>query len=194
MLYDLFLRNLGRFTVLSHHEEDLIRQYYKLNTYKKKSFLLEQGEVCHFETYVIRGMAKLFTYDEKGDERIMQFAMEDWWMADMFSFVYKTPSEFNIQAIEDLTVLQICKEDKEILFKEVPKLERIFRLLIQNANISLQSRILSIISKTAEERYLELIEKYPAYQQRLTQQQIASFLGISQEFLSKIKKKIALEK
>ena len=129
--------------------------------------------------------------DDKGKEHNLQFAIENWWIGDIGSFHTEEPSKLYIEAMENSIILQIKKEDQLKLFVDYPKFNRIFRVLTENALVSAQRRILQNISSTAEERYLDFLNRYPYFFNRISNVQIASYLGVTPEFLSTIRKKIA---
>ncbi len=153
--------------------------------------LLRAGEVCKFEGFVNKGCFRIYYLDEKGLESVLYFAIEGWWITDIDSFTNQTASILNIEALEDSEVLLITYPYKNALYEELPKVEKLYRIMTQKTHTALQRRMISSISKTADERYLEFIGKYPFMEQRLSQQNLAGYLGISPEFMSKIKKKIA---
>lgn len=160
---------------------------------RKKHFLLQEGEICKFEGFVTRGLFKVYHLDTKGLEQILYFAMEGWWITDIDSFTTQRPSQLFIEALEDSEVLIISKQDKEKAYQEIPTIEKLFRVMTQKTHVALQRRMIDNLSKTADQRYVDFITKYPTLSQRLTNIQIAAYLGISHEFLSKIRKKIALK-
>lgn len=161
---------------------------------KKKTFLQVAGEVCGFEAYIIKGCIKSYYIDANGFEVILHFAVENWWVGDIANFSDQKKSILNLEALEDTEVLIIKLKDKEELYKKVPKFERMFRIMIQRTHETMMNRLISTISQPAEERYLNFITKYPSIPQRVPQHHIASFLGISPEFLSKIKAKLAKQR
>lgn len=152
---------------------------------------MRAGEVCRCESFVLEGCLRNYYLDDKGSEHILQFSIEDWWTSDLYSLLTQTPASQFIDALEDTVVAQIEKDDLEKLYNEVPKFERFFRIMFQNAFVSHQRRILQNIGSSGEDRYLVFREKYPALEQRLPQHQIAAYLGITPEFLSKIRGKLA---
>jgi len=183
--------HIERHIQLSEKEFDYFLSIGRHRKIRKRQYLLQAGDICLYESYVIHGCLREYYIDEKGQEHILQFAVEDWWIGDMHSFLTESPSVYNIDALEDTELLQIDKSSLETLYKHVPQFERFFRLKIQNAYIQLQKRVISSMSKPAEERYIEFIEKYPHLEQRLPQHQVASFLGITPEFLSRIRKNLS---
>ena len=131
---------------------------------------------------MLNGCFKIYFLNENGQEQILYFAVESWWITDLDSLVNDVPSMLNIEALEDSEVLLISKEDKEKLYETLPHVEKVFRIMNQRSSVALQRRILSLMNKTADKRYLEFLEKYPGLEQRITQQQVVSYLGISHEF------------
>lgn len=154
---------------------------------RKKRFLLEEGEPCIYTIFVEKGLLRSFTIDEKGNEHILQFGMEGWWVADLYSFLTGEPSEYNIEALEDCELLLITKSSWDLLLDEVPAFERYFRILIQNNLIATQRRLMGTISTTAEERYTKLLHDFPRISQRVPQHMIASYIGVTRETLSRLR-------
>jgi CRP/FNR family cyclic AMP-dependent transcriptional regulator len=173
---------------------DEIEYFNTLLQYKevpKKTLLLQEGEICNFEAYILKGCIRKYYINENGFEVIIQFAVEDWWISDIASFHEKKPSKLFIETLEDCQLLILTPETKEMLLSTVPKFERIFRLLIQRNLSAMQNRLIDTIAKSAQEKYLEFIKLYPTIPQRVAQHYIASYLGISAEFLSKVRTKLA---
>ncbi|SEB54348.1 cAMP-binding domain of CRP or a regulatory subunit of cAMP-dependent protein kinases [Tenacibaculum sp. MAR_2009_124] len=164
--------------------------YFITVSVKKKDFLLKQGDICNFEGFITKGCFRLYTIDEKGNEHTLYFGIKNWWVTDLNSFLNKTPATFTIQALEDSTVLLINRENKNKSFEQIPAIEKMFRVMTQKSHVALEQRMIRNISTTADQRYIEFIRKYPQIAERLTNIQIASYLGISHEFLSKIRRKI----
>jgi CRP-like cAMP-binding protein len=160
----------------------------------KKTFLLQEGEICNFEAYVVKGCVRTYYIDENGFEVILQFAIEDWWFSDIASFYEQKPSKLFIETLEDSRLLTFNPETKEELLTRVPKFERVFRLMLQRNLAATQNRLINTISKTAQEKYLDFIERYPTIPQRVPQHYIAAYLGISPEFLSKVRTKLSKQK
>jgi CRP-like cAMP-binding protein len=136
----------------------------------------------------LSGSLRTFTTDERGHEHIFHLAFEDWWASDLFSFITGDTAFFSIEALEDTEVLAIHRDDYEILLSQYPKFERFFRLLMQNAYVASQKRTMDIMSLSAEKRYLLLTQNHPQLEMRVAQHHIASFLGITPEALSRIKR------
>lgn len=176
---------------LTQEELNFFHSVLQVKQFKKKTFLLRAGEICEYESYINKGCVKVFYIDENGSEVILHFAIENWWIGDITSFTQRTASNLYMEVLEDSELFMINYADKEKLYEKVPKFERIFRLMIQRTHTSLMNRLISTMSKPAEERYLDFISRYPSIPQRVPQHLIASYLGISPEFLSKIKAKIA---
>jgi CRP-like cAMP-binding protein len=182
--------NIARHIDLSDTETEAFCTLFQSRQIEKKQFLLRGGEVCKFEGFVVKGLFKVYHIDNKGVEQILYFAVENWWITDIDSFTNEKPSQLFIEALEDSEVLLISKKDKEFAYINLPKIEKLFRVMTQKTHVALQRRMIDNLSKTADQRYIDFIEKYPQLFQRLTNIQIAAYLGISHEFLSKIRKKI----
>lgn len=179
---------------LNNEESQLVKELFKSRLYRKKQYILQENDVCNQFNFVVRGCLRMYKIDEKGNTHIIQFASENWWMVDIGSFHQKKSSDLSIDALEDTMVLQISYENLIKLYTSAPKFDRIFRVLIENSFVTLQNRLLQNISSTAEDRYLSFMETYSHLSNRLPQTQIASFLGITPEFLSKLKAKLLKEK
>jgi CRP-like cAMP-binding protein len=175
---------------LNEDEIYLITNSYELKILNKKEFLFRQGEICKTEAFVIDGSAKVFYSDEKGNNHILYFAFKDWWMGDIASFNYGERAIMSAQALEDLTVLVINPERKEELFVRIPQLERMFRIITQRTLAVLQKRFFLAMSGSAKDRYIQLIQRHPKIEQLVPQYQIASYLGILPESLSRMKKQL----
>jgi len=162
----------------------------KAKSLAKGEFLLREGNVCKHETFVTKGCLKSYYEDDQGVEHILDFSIEGWWADDLYSFLTQTPSKSSIKAIEDTEVLQINKTDMEKVYQKIPKFERFFRLLFQRAYISQREQINLILSVPAEERYLLFRKKKPYAEERFSQKDIASYLGVTPQFLSSLKRKL----
>ena len=188
------LSYIASFITLTELEKASITDAYSLTTVKKKAFLFEQGKACSLEAFVVDGSFRVFYIDHKGFEHVLYFAFKNWWAGDIASFNSGEPSNLIIQALEDSTVLTIDFKKKEQLLEQVPKLEKLFRIIAQNHLTVLQKRFLLTISSNAANRYQELIERHPGIEQLVPQHQIASYLGIRAESLSRMKNQMHKEK
>lgn len=187
----LLKHNILKHITLSTKELENFCILFNQKDVKKKQFLMREGEVCKFEGFVTKGLFRVFHIDSNGFEQVLYFAQENWWITDIDSFTNETPTQLYIQALEDSQVLLISKKDKELAYINIPKIEKLFRIMTQKTHIALQQRMIDNLSKTADQRYVDFIQKYPNLFQRLTNVQIAAYLGISHEFLSRIRRKIA---
>ena len=186
-MYDLILKNISRFITLTPEEEQYFTALLKVKKLKKKQYLLQEGDVARYDYFVNKGCLRTYTIDEKGQEHVVQFSIEDWWTGDMYSFLTQKPARYTIDALEDAELLCLERSALEQLYIKVPKFERFFRLLLQNAFVALQERIIANLSQPADERYCTFITKYPDMEKRLPLKQIASYLGITPESLSRIR-------
>ena len=181
------LSYFDRLLPLNTEEKELVRAKFHPRLFRRRQFVLQEGDVCTQFNFVVRGCLRTYKIDEKGNTHILQFATENNWINDLGSFHSVKPSALNIDALEDTVVLQISRDDLISLYKETPKFDRIFRVLVENAFVRLQERLLQNISSTAKERYQSFLELYPHLINRLSQVQIAAFLGVTPEFLSRLR-------
>lgn len=178
---------------LSESDIRLIEDAVITRNYLKGQYIVQQGDICRYESFVISGCTKTFFMDADGNEHVVMFAIENWWTADLGSFVNQEPADYNIQCLENTTVIAFSYEKIENLYQEVPQLERFFRLIIQRALVAAQKRIVRNLSMSAKERYLLFRELYPNIEQRVPQYLIASYLGITRQFLSKLRASLVSE-
>jgi CRP-like cAMP-binding protein len=176
---------------LSDEEKNLVRAKFHPHLFLKRQFALQHGDVCEYFNFVVRGCLRLYKVDNEGAFHVLQFATENFWILDLASFHKKTPSIFNIDALEDTVVLRISHSDLIDLYVNGPIFHRIFRVLLENHFMQQQERIGQLFSSTAEERYQSFLETYPHLLNRVPQVQIASYLGITPEFLSRIRSRMA---
>jgi len=181
---------IAQYIHLTSQQLDLFHSFLTEKEVKKKSFLLHEGDVCNFEAFIVKGCMRSYFIDENGYETILQFATENWWVSDIASFSEQKPSFLFIEAMEDCLLLTIDHVHKEELFRILPQFERVFRIMVQRSLVTLQQRYFASVSKPAIERYQQFLVKYPDLSQRVPQHHIASYLGISPEFLSKIRKEL----
>jgi len=190
-MYELILKNISRYIQLTKEETEYFTSLLKEKKLRRKQYLLQEGDICRYENFVVQGCLRTYHIDSKGQEHIVQFAVEDWWIGDMYSFLTQKPSRYAIDALEDSVVLSIEKKSMDELYIKVPKFEKFYRHLLQNAFIALQERITSNISGTGEERYRQFQLKYSKIEERVPQRMIASFLGLTPESLSRIRRQFA---
>jgi CRP-like cAMP-binding protein len=190
MRSDLLITSLQQYIPLSDRDQQLIIACLRERKVKKGQFLVHEGAVSRCTNFVNEGSVRTYFIDLNGQEHIVQFAIEGWWISDLNSFILQVPATFNVQAIEDSVILELPFESLELLYEQIPKLERYFRIVTQRAFVAFQQRIVQNISMTAEDRYLAFQQKYPKIELRIPQRLVASYLGISAEFLSKIKKRL----
>jgi len=176
---------------LNKEEKELVRTKFHPRLFRKKQYVLQEGDVSTQLYFIVRGCLRLYRIDEKGNTHILQFASENYWINDLGSFHGVKPTALNMDALEDTVVLQISRDDLKTLYTRAPKFDRIFRVLLENSFIRLQERLLQNISSTAEDRYQSFLEIYPHLINRLSQVQIAAYLGITPEFLSRLRKRIS---
>jgi CRP/FNR family transcriptional regulator, anaerobic regulatory protein len=181
------LSYFDRLIPLDKKEKELVREKFHPRLFRKRQYVLQEGNVSTQFYFVVRGCLRLYKIDEKGNTHILQFAAENYWINDLGSFHGVKPSTLNIDALEDTVVLQISRDDLISLYLQAPKFDRIFRVLLENSFILLQERLLQNISSTAEERYQSFLDVYPHLINRLSQVQIAAYLGITPEFLSRLR-------
>ena len=187
MVYSNILKNLYKHIALTQHEEEHFLSLLKYQEVRKRDFVLQQGTVCKSIYFVNSGMLRAFFTDQETKESTIMFAMEDWWITDMHCFLQQSAAMLSIQALEASTVLKLNKQDLDALYNKVPTFERFFRILMQNAYVREQVRVLENLSLPAQVRYGNFIKKYPQIAQQVPQKQIASYLGITPEFLSSIR-------
>jgi CRP-like cAMP-binding protein len=182
------IKHLESFIPLSKEELVLFDGKFTELKLKRRQKILIAGEVCRYYNFIVEGCFRMYGIDDKGFEHNIQFAAENDWIADIGSFHRKKPSQLNIEALEAGWVLQVNQEDLYFLFTHISKLDRIFKVLIELKYIELQNRVLQNFSSSAEQRYLSFLEQYTHLSNRLPNTQIASYLGITPEFLSKVRK------
>ena len=191
---ELILKNVARHVTLDESEKSFFLSLLEPRSLKRKKMYLRAGEVCKHSAFVTDGTLKSFTVDKDGKEHILSFAIRDWWIADMYSLLSQKPAILNITAIADAEVLMLSRQNQQLLYEKVPKFERFFRIIVENSLVANQQRLIDNMSSPAEERYLRFIEKYPAIPSCVPQHNIASYLGITPEFLSKIRARLARRK
>ncbi|GAB3273826.1 Crp/Fnr family transcriptional regulator [Larkinella harenae] len=187
-MFDALQAHIEKKIALTDDEFAHVKTLFTPRTLKKKQYLLQQGDVCRYESFVVKGCLKSYHTDDQGADHILRFSVEDWWAGDLDSFINQTPSSFNIQAVEPVTLLVIDKPSLDQLYQVVPKIETFFRLLNQNALIATSRRVITTFSIPAKERYEQFLTIYPHLAQRIPLKDIAAYLGITPVFLSKLRR------
>jgi len=187
---NLILENIAKHVSLTPEEQTLFLSLTETKTYKAKTILLKAGEICTHSFFVTKGILRSYTIDENGVEHVMSFACPGWWIADMYSYLSQRPGQLYIEVNEDAEVILLSKENQEQLYTKIPKTERFFRILIENSLIANQQRLIDNLSFTAEARYDKFTKKYAELVNCLPQKQIASYIGVTPEFFSKMKARL----
>lgn len=193
MVIKPLLQYIRQYIELSNEEVALIEQSVKIRNYLKNQFIVQEGDICRYESFIISGCAKTFFIDSEGNEYIVMFAIENWWTADLGSFINQEPADYNVQCLENTTVAQFSHPALERLYREIPAMERFFRIIIQKAFVASQKRVIRTHSLPAKTRYQIFRKQYPNIEQRVPQYLVASYLGITKQFLSKIRAELTHE-
>jgi CRP-like cAMP-binding protein len=187
MSYEAIHQYLRTCTALSDAQLAHFDQFFVQKSVPADQFLLRAGEVCAFEAFVLKGCIKTYYIDKQGKELILTFATENWWVSDIMSFQEQTPGKMFIQTLEPCELLLLTPQSKARLLADIPELERMFRLMVQRHLGSIQERLFGFVGLSARERYAAFLEKYPHLPQRIPQYLIAAYLGITPEFLSRLR-------
>lgn len=187
---DLILENISKHIALTPQEQELFLSKTETHQYKAKTILLNAGEVCKNSYFVNSGVLRSFNINDNIVEHVLSFACSGWWIGDMYSLLSQKPGNLFIQVLEDAEIVVLPKENQEKLYQEIPKLERFFRILTENSLVANQERLMDNLSLTAEERFEKFSKKHPDLIQKVSQKQIASYLGVTPEFYSKMKSKL----
>ncbi|MEO5979491.1 MAG: Crp/Fnr family transcriptional regulator [Chryseolinea sp.] len=185
---NMIFQHVGKFISLTTDEQFFFESLLSRRDYSKRQVILGIGDACRFQNFVLLGSLKVYYLDEQGEEHIAKFAMENWWAFDIQSFFESSPSYYGIRCLEDTTVLQLSQQAYETLLARIPSFEKFYRLMLQQSFIALQHRITQSQSLTAVEKYVQFQEKYPGLESRISQKNIAAYLGITPVFLSMIRK------
>lgn len=189
-MFNVLLAHIQEKVTLSVGDVDLLKSFFIPKKLRKRQYILQEGDVCKYLMFVEKGLLRMYHVDDKGAEHMIQFAWEGWWMADTYSFLSGDISQYNIDAIEDAELLMITLPNFEAMLLQLPVMERYFRILFQNNIISKERRLINTISYSAEEKYKRLVANHPEMIQRIPQNLIASYLGLTPETLSRIRKKL----
>ena len=190
-MFEILLKSIAEKVPLTEEDVQICKSYFTPKKLRKRQYLLQEGDVCNRLAFVEKGTLYSYTIDAKGVQRVMQFAFEGWWIADLYSFFTQEPSKLNIEALEECELLLLNREQHQQLLKEVPKYETYTRILYQNAYVALQQRIEGTLGLTAEEKYSRLLEQFPSIINRVPLHLIASYLGVAPETLSRIRRQLA---
>jgi CRP-like cAMP-binding protein len=184
-----FFTHIRRFVPLSEEEETSLKKLVEVRTVANKQHLLTDGEICKEKYFIMNGIVRKYVNTQRGDKQIIQFSIENWWITDYTSLESGRPSNCNIQAVEACKLVVLKLESLDQIFTTVPQLERYFRKILQRAYEASITRLHFIFSFTGEERYHQFISAFPEFVQRIPQYMLASYLGFTPEFLSKLRAK-----
>ena len=184
---NLIIQNISKLIFLTSEEEQLFLSKTETKNFRAKTILQNAGQVCKAGYFVNSGLLRSFNINDNIVEHVMSFACEGWWISDMYSLLSQKPGNLFIEVLENAEVVILSKENQEQLYHEIPKLERFFRILTENSLIANQERLMDNLSLTAEERFEKFCRKYPTLIQKVSQKQIASYIGVTPEFFSKMK-------
>lgn len=187
---ELILENIAKHVSLTPEEQALFLSKTETQIYKAKTILLSAGEVCKHSYFVNSGILRSFNINDNIVEHVLSFSCAGWWISDMYSFFSQKPGQLFIEVLEDAEVVSLSKENQEQLYLEIPKLERFFRILIENSLVANQQRLMDNLSLPAEERFDKFTKKYGTLVHKVPQKQIASFIGVTPEFFSKMKARL----
>ena len=187
MPFELILANINRHIDLNDSEKDIFLSCLESRKIKKQHFWIHEGHISSATAFVNSGCMRAYTIDNNGFEHILQFAPRDWWIADMYSFITQKPGYLNIDALEDSELVILSKENLERLYIEVPKFERFFRIITEKSLVANRQRIIENLSLSASQRYAIFCNTYPTIINSIPQKQIAAYIGVTPEFLSKMR-------
>ncbi|MFC6100146.1 Crp/Fnr family transcriptional regulator [Olivibacter domesticus] len=189
-MFEVLFEHIDKKITLTKEEENKLTPFFIPKKYRKRQYVLQQGDICKYIAFVEKGMLRSFQVDDKGNEHVIQFAPEGWWIADNYSFLTGSPSSYDIDVLEDAEVLLITQTALEEMLQAIPVMERYMRILMQNSLISMQNRIACTLGSNAEERYQGVLKALPNIAQRVPQHMLASFLGITPETLSRVRRQL----
>jgi CRP/FNR family transcriptional regulator, anaerobic regulatory protein len=183
------IQNIRKVVDLSEGEVVAFNQFVEMHQFKKKEFLNQESSVCKQLYFVEKGCLRMYFINNKGVEQISQFALDGWWISDYQSFMNNTPSDYYIQAIEESIIASINNQNLEKLLIELPQLEKYFRIVMQKAVAAAQHRSKLLYEMSKEEFYVHFSTSFPEFMLRVPQYMIASYLGLTPEYLSELRKK-----
>lgn len=184
------LQNISKHISLTLVEEKLFLSKIELQNYKAKTILHNAEDICKHSYFVNSGLLRSFTINDNIVEHVLHFACEGWWIGDMYSLLSQKPGNLFIEVLEDSEVVLLSKENQEQLYFDIPKFERFFRILTENSLVAHQERLMDNLSLSAEDRFDKFCKKYPTLIQKVPQKQIASYIGVTPEFFSKMKSRM----
>lgn len=190
-MHDLLRKNVGSRVTLTKTDWAVWERFFVPRTFRKRQFFVQAGEVCTQFAFVNSGCLRQYSTDARGEEHVIQFAIRDWWIGDMQSFLTGEPAAYSIDAVQDTEVLMIGRAAREQLLETAPGAERFFRLLLEAHFLATSRRIEALLRSSAEERYLAFLKTYPALVEEIPQGQIASYLGITPQSLSRIRRELS---
>ena len=183
------IRHIRKFIEIDESEAVIINKYIETHHYKKKEFLLQENKVCKHLYFVEKGCLRMYFINKKGVEQITRFALDSWWISDYQSFMANSPSDYYIQTIEESTIVSISNQDLDKLLIELPHLEKYFRIIMQKEVAGAQHRSKLLYEMSKEEFYVHFSTSFPEFMLRVPQFMIASYLGLTPEYLSELRKK-----
>jgi len=189
-MFEVLFSKIEEKIKLSDSEKEICKSLFSPKKLRRRQYILQQDDICKNLIFVEKGILRSYSIDTKGNEHILQFAPEGWWISDVYSFLTGEAAVYNIEAIEDSELLLISKSSLDELYERVPKFERYFRLLSQANMVATHRRLTASLSDSADEKYLRLLSAYPNIVARVPQHMIASYLGITPETLSRVRKRI----
>jgi CRP-like cAMP-binding protein len=181
------IQHVQRLINLNDEELNFFVGLLQARQFPRKSFFLREEEICTDSAFVVSGCFRAYSIDESGAEHILQFAPSNWWITDMYSLLAQKPARLHIEALEDTEAFVLSKVNQDLLYKEVPKFERYFRILLENSLVASRQRVLDNLELTAMDRYAKFCNTYPGLVNSIPQKQIAAYIGVTPEFLSKMK-------
>ncbi len=186
-MWPLLQNKIAAHVSLTSEEYEVVASCFTFKKYKRKQYILQEGDICRHETFILKGCVRIYEINDKGQEHILQFGIEGWWVGNLYSFSTETASLYNIDCLEECEIVQITKKNLELLYENLPSMERYFRIIIQNAFISFQHRVMILLARPAAERYKDFLERYPQIEERVPDHMIASYLGVTPQSLSRIR-------
>ncbi|MCC8410686.1 Crp/Fnr family transcriptional regulator [Mucilaginibacter sp. UR6-1] len=188
-MFATLIKHISKYVTLTPDEQEILTTYFKYEELSKKQYLLSEGEKCTAQYFVVQGCLRMYFIKENGSEHIVQFGIDNWWLSDYMSIEMQSPSKFYIQAVERTQVLKLSITDQQRLLERIPKLEHYFMRVMQKAFGAFQMRICYLFDMSGEEQYNLFVDRFPGFVQRVPQYMLASYLGVTPEFLSKIRGK-----